>query len=100
MPLLKRIVMKTIHFAFLLLILFTSCKKNSNTDCTNAIVTFKATNCKHVGVIISGTTYPTDDLPDQYAIDGKNICIEYSIYDDPRMCMCCGGTYVHVIKVH
>ena len=92
--------MKGIFFVFLVLLLSASCRKNSNVDCTNATVTFKATNCRHVGVIINGVSYPTDDLPDQYAIDGKNICIEYSIYDDPRMCSCCGGTYVHVIKVH
>ena len=92
--------MKSIFFVFLFILLVSSCKKNLNTDCTSVTVTFKATNCKHVGVIINGTTYPTDDLPDQYAIDGKNICIEYSIYDDPRMCICCGGAYVHIIKVH
>ena len=92
--------MKRLFFVFLVIWLSSSCRKNTNVDCKNATVTFKATNCKHGGVIINDTTYPTDDLPDQYAIDGKNICIEYSIYDDPGMCMCCGGTYVHVIKVH
>lgn len=92
--------MKKFIFLFFVIALFLSCRKNTNNDCIDAIVTLKATNCKHVGVIIKGITYPSDDLPDQYAIDGKDICIEYSLYDDPRMCVCCGGTYAHIIKVY
>ena len=91
--------MKKILLVFLLFTGLYSCKKNTS-NCTNATVTLKATNCKHVGVIIGKTTYPTDNLPNMYAIEGKNICIEYSLYDDPKMCMCCGGTYVHIINVH
>ncbi|MEO5783024.1 MAG: hypothetical protein ABIQ07_07130 [Ginsengibacter sp.] len=55
---------------------------------------------QHIGVILNGIKYPSDDLPDQYAIDGKEICIEYSFWADPKMCVCCGGTKVHVISVH
>ena len=93
-------VMQKFFFLFLIIALFISCRKNTNSDCTNATVTLKATNCKRVGVIIKGIAYPTNDLPEQYAIDGKSICIEYSLYDDRRMCVCCGGTYVHIIKVN
>ncbi len=75
------------------------CKKSSG-NCTNVIVTLTAPSCKHVGVIINGTKYPADDLPDQYAVEGKNICIEYSFWDDPKMCACCGGKKVHIIAVH
>ena len=91
--------MKNLFFVFLLIVLFSSCQKNTCTECTNAIVTLKATNCKHVGVIIKAIAYPTDDLPDKFAIEGKNICIDYSLYEDQRKCICCGGTYAHIIKV-
>lgn len=77
-----------------------SCSKSTEKNCTNALVTLKAASCKHVGVIINGKEYPTDDLPDQYAIEGKNICIEYSFWDDLKMCPCCGGKKVHIIAVH
>ena len=58
------------------------CQKPFDTDdnCTNVKVTLSAPSCKRVGVIISGTIYPADDLPDQYAVDGKNICIQYSFF--------------------
>ncbi len=84
-----------------LLILFsvTECKKSSD-ECTNVAVTLTASSCSHVGVILNDTKYPTDDLPAQYAIEGKNICIEYSFWDDPKECPCCGGRKVHVIAVH
>lgn len=91
--------MKKIIFPLFIFLIFFGCKKSSD-NCTNVIVTLSAPSCKHVGVIINGTKYPTDDLPVQYAVEGKNICIEYSFWDDPAMCPCCGGRKVHIIAVH
>ena len=85
--------------SLIILILFTGCKKSYD-QCTNVTVTLTAPSCSHVGVILNGTKYPTDDLPAQYAIEGKNICIEYSFWDDLKECPCCGGRKVHVIAVH
>ena len=81
---------------------FFGCQKPFHRDdnCTNVKVTLSAPSCKHVGVIIDGTLYPTDDLPDQYAVEGKNICIDYSFWEDYTKCVCCGGTKVHIIAVH
>ena len=90
--------MKNLFFVFLFITLLSSCKKQ--TTCTNVTVTFTPGVCKHVAVIIDNKTYPTDDLPDSLAVEGKNLCIEYSLFDDPRSCVCCGGTYAHIIKVH
>jgi hypothetical protein len=85
----------------ILIILFTfflaGCKKHK--DCTQVVVTLTAPSCSHVGVIINDIKYPTDDLPPQYAVEGKIICIEYSFYEDLRLCACCGGTRVHVVSV-
>ena len=86
------------YLIILLIVVFvTGCKKNHN--CTRAEVTLTAPPCSHVGVILNGTQYQTDDLPDQYKVEGKIICIEYSFYEDLRLCVCCGGTKVHVVAV-
>ena len=74
------------------------CKKSKT--CTNVTVTLSTSSCKGVGIILNGIKYASDDLPSQYAVDGNNICIEYSFWEDLRMCPCCGGTKVHVISVH
>ena len=76
------------------------CSKSTERNCTNVSVTLKAPSCKGIGVIINGVEYPTDDLPEQYAIEGKRICIEYSFWEDPKMCPCCGGRKVHIIAVY
>ena len=92
--------MKLIAF-ILIFLFFCGCKKSgSKNDCTNVTVTLTAPSCKGVGVIIDGTKYPADDLPAEYAQEGKTICIEYSFWDDPALCVCCGGRKVHVIAVH
>jgi hypothetical protein len=78
---------------------FLGCKKATG-NCTDVKVTLSAPSCRKIGVIIKGIKYPSDDLPDQYAVEGKNICIEYSFWDDVTMCPCCGGKKVHVIAVH
>ena len=92
--------MKKILLSLFFCLTIFSCKKSTEKNCTNVTVTLKASSCKGVGVIINGMKYPTDDFPEQYAIEGKNICIEYSFWDDPKMCPCCGGKKVHIIAVH
>ena len=82
-----------------ILLSLSSCKKSSD-RCTNVTVTLTAPSCSQIGVILNGIKYPSDDLPAQYAIEGNNICIEYSFWDDPKECPCCGGTKVHIISVY
>lgn len=91
--------MKKITFVLIIFLAFLGCKKSPG-NCTYVKVTLSAPSCRKVGVIIKGTKYPSDDLPDQYAVEGNNICIEYSFWEDVSMCMCCGGKKVHVIAVH
>lgn len=90
--------MKNLLLLSSLFLMITSCNKRSS--CTNAIVTLSAPSCDRIGVILNGVKYPSDDLPSQYAIDGKQICIEFSFWADPKMCACCGGKKVHIIAVH
>ena len=92
--------MKRIVFIIILFSCY-SCKKSaSKTDCTQVTVTLTAPSCKALGVIIDGTKYAADDLPPEYAQEGRRICIEYSFWYDPALCACCGGKKVHVIAVH
>ena len=96
--------MNKLFFIFLLTGMFSSCKKNTlstdNSTCTNVTVTLKARSCNGVGVVINNKAYPTNDLPDSLSVEGEKLCIEYSLYDDPRYCDCCGGTYAHIIKIN
>jgi hypothetical protein len=95
--------MKKLAAILIACIPFCGCQKpvhGPQPGCTSAEVTLTAPSCKKVGVIIDGTKYPSDDLPDQYAVEGKNICIEYSFWEDQTKCMCCGGKKVHIIAVH
>ncbi len=95
------VVTNNMRFLILLTISFmvlSGCKKSK--DCKEVIVTLSAASCSQIGVILDGIKYPTDDLPAQYVVDGKSICIEYSFWDDYKMCPCCGGRKVHVISVH
>ena len=89
--------MRNLIFLITFFIISNGCKKDKS--CTEVKVTLSAPSCRKVGVIINGIKYPSDDLPDQYAVEGKKICIEYFFWDDPKMCPCCGGKKVHVISV-
>jgi len=91
--------MTKILVASFILLSFSSCKKSSK-NCTDVVVTLSAPSCSKIGVIIKGTKYPADDLPSQYAVEGKHICIKYSYWDDPAVCACCGGKKVHIIAVY
>ena len=86
-------------YCFLVVILLCiACKKNK---CTDAVVTLKTpTACRDTSLIINGVAYRTDNLPAAFAIEGKHICIDYSLYGDFKMCPCCGGTIVHITGIH
>ena len=90
----KKIIISLLFFSYL-----SGCKKSSK-NCTEAVVTLTASSCNGVGVIIGGTKFASDNLPAQYAVEGKKICILYSFWDDTATCSCCGGTKVSIIAVH
>ena len=90
--------MKPILIVLLVLNIFSSCNKPSR--CTNAVVTLTAPSCNHIGVILNGVKYPSDDLPSQYAVEGKMICVEYTFWEDLKQCPCCGGMKVHIVRVY
>ncbi len=93
--------LKNILFFLLIFLLNTGCKKDLKKDCSEVTVTLKANSCKHVGIILSdGTLFPSDDLPNQYAVEGNKICILFNFWDDPSVCACCGGTKISIIAIH
>ena len=43
-----------------------------------------------------GNTYPPDALPPAFEQVGMRVCAVYTVYDDPRMCPCCGGKRLRI----
>jgi len=79
----------------IILLVFAGCKKVIH--CDNATI-FKSSRC---GVEweaeFQGERYPVSNLPADLQIDKLKIHIEdYHIYEDMRMCPCCGGTWLSV----
>jgi hypothetical protein len=72
-----------------------ACTKNSN-DCTAVIVTQSGTPCGAWGIKVNGTTYPSNNIPDEFKQEGKNVCANYELYEDMRACACCGGTWATI----
>lgn len=43
--------------------------------------------------------YPADSIPATFQQEGLKVCIQYSLYEDLRMCACCGGTHARIISI-
>ena len=71
------------------------CKRE--THCENATV-YKSQRCGvDWEVEFEGQRYPVQNLPDDLKRDGNRIYIDsYHFYTDPRLCACCGYTYLVV----
>lgn len=86
-----------IIFFVCLTILAEGCKKHHTaTLCTAAIIVNDAPSCSHWGIKVNGQTYPSNNIPDQFKQIGLKVCTNYTLYDDPKMCPCCGGTYANI----
>lgn len=81
---------------FFLVISFISCGKEN--ECTTATITQTGTPCSRWGIKV-GTTYPSYNIPDQFKIEGLQVCVEYELYEDPAVCPCCGGTTARIINM-
>ena len=88
-------------YLFLLITCFalqnTGCKKNN--DCTSAIVTQSGTVCNVWGIKINGIAYPSGTIPVSYQQEGLVVCINYELYEDFRLCACCGGTWANIKSI-
>ena len=58
--------------------------------------------CNANGYLIQldgGATYVPDGLPVSFQQNGAKVCVMYTIYQDPRVCPCCGGTRMRIQQI-
>jgi len=92
-----KIKMKYFFFwALLTVIIHSSCRKN---DCNSTTVVKIAGACSTWGIQVRSIVYPADSIPDNFKQDGKSFCIQYSLYEDRRLCVCCGGTRALILSI-
>ena len=68
----------------------------------SATVVQGGTLCNANGYLIrvdGGTTYTPDGLPVSFQQNGVRVCVVYTIYQDLRMCPCCGGTRMKIQQI-
>jgi hypothetical protein len=82
-------------FLFLLTFQNIACKKNEN-SCNVVTITSSAPGCGGWGIVVNGVKYPSSNIPAAYQQPGIFVCVEYELYQDMRMCACCGGTWANI----
>lgn len=82
-----------------LLLFFTgiSCKKSES--CTQVRITSSAPGCDGWGILVNGVKYPSANIPTAFQQDNLLVCVTYSLYDDLRMCACCGGKWANIKSI-
>ncbi len=89
--------MKIIFSAIIAALIFvTGCTKNK---CNSAVVTQTGSPCSFWGIRINDKTYPADSIPSVFKQEGILVCVKYELYDDMRLCVCCGGKWAHIISM-
>ena len=71
-------------------------KNNSEGDCSAVTITNAATGCGGWGIKVKTSTYPSNNIPDEFKQDGITVCANYELYEDMRACACCGGTWANI----
>jgi len=60
------------------------------------IITQHGTVCTTWGINVNGQVYPSNDIPAGFQQEGIQVCAEYELYEDMRLCPCCGGTWARI----
>ena len=81
-------------FALTVFLLVFACQKGK--DCRIVTITNSAPGCGGWGIVVNNTKYPSKNIPDHFKQDGIALCAIYTIYDDPAMCVCCGGKWADI----
>ena len=91
--------MKQVFKIMLVTVILIGCKK-SNT-CENAEITkmFKGTACEKWGISIGSNVYAAPNLATEFEKDSLKVCVTFKLYDDLKMCPCCGGTTADIISI-
>jgi hypothetical protein len=75
-----------------------ACKKNKQ-DCNMVTITNSAPGCGGWGIEVNGTKYPSSNIPPEFQQNGLTACAKYELYEDLRLCPCCGGTWANIITI-
>ena len=99
---------------FSLLILSTACTKDNSgiasqgttirartTTCETATITQQGLGCDLWGINVGGRVYPAFNIPDQFKVEGKIVCVSYELVEDSRDCPapCCGGIWASITSI-
>ena len=83
-----------------------ACKKTASSPCSEgyqgATVISGRNGCDANGFLLQltgGATLPPDDLPSTFQQPGLKVCLAYTVYEDLRMCPCCGGTRLKIQRI-
>lgn len=77
-----------------------SCMKNNS--CANAEIIKTHGICffdTTWGIKLGKNIYVADSIPTEFQQPGLQVCVQYHLYEDMRMCPCCGGTHAQVISI-
>ena len=83
-----------IGFFLTITLLVLSCQKEK--DCEVATITNNANGCGNWGIEVNKKTYPSQNIPDRFKQDGLKVCTVYDLYNDLRVCICCGGQWADI----
>ena len=90
--------MKSLYVLLLLCFVINGCKKDNNT-CQDAEVVHFDLMCSPWGIQVGNNAYVADGLPAEYEQDGLKVCVKYRLYNDLKMCPCCGGTRAQIFSI-
>lgn len=75
---------------------FTACSKD---HCNKVMITSQGTPCGKWAIRVNDKVYPVDTLPSSFQTEGITACADYELYQDMRMCPCCGGTWARINSI-
>ncbi|MBL7745210.1 MAG: hypothetical protein JNN00_17170 [Chitinophagaceae bacterium] len=81
----------------LILVIIAGCNKSSS--CNAVTITQQGTPCGQWAIKKNGNVYPADSIPAIFKEEGIVVCARYELYEDLRMCACCGGTWARVLSM-
>jgi len=89
---------QTVSLIFALSMLVPACRKEEQ-KCKQAIVSNSVGPCGNWGIVVEGSRYPSSNIPDRFKKDGLQVCASYNLFEDMRMCACCGGTWADITSM-
>lgn len=72
----------------------TACNKKD--QCNTVTITQIGTPCSAWGIKVNSQIYPSNTIPANFQKEGLEVCAGYTLFEDMRMCACCGGTWADI----